>query len=237
MLFDESRGEIICEDCGLVANSAFISREPEWRAYNPEEERNKARVGLPTTYLNNHEMRTVISSRYKDSYGKTLSTDTQNKFSRLSQVDERIQDRTSRNLKNALIELKRIKSHLILQTDVAETAVIHYKKALELDLIKGRSVIGMMSGAIYLACRRKGAAITLKDIAEVSNITTKELGRCVRILLQHININRSSPDPIVLINRFVPCRCCNIHCFYSDWRTTNPTTNRGTCAYDSRNNT
>jgi transcription initiation factor TFIIB len=201
MLFDESRGEIICEDCGLVANSAFISREPEWRAYNPEEERNKARVGLPTTYLNNHEMRTVISSRYKDSYGKTLSTDTQNKFSRLSQVDERIQDRTSRNLKNALIELKRIKSHLILQTDVAETAVIHYKKALELDLIKGRSVIGMMSGAIYLACRRKGAAITLKDIAEVSNITTKELGRCVRILLQHININRSSPDPIVLINR------------------------------------
>lgn len=201
MLFDEPRGEIICEDCGLVANSTFFSREPEWRAYNPEEERSKSRVGLPTTYLNNHEMRTVISNRYKDSYGKTLSPTTQTKFSRLTQIDERVQDRTTRNLKNALLELKRIKSHLSLQSDVAETSVVYYKKALELDLIKGRSVIGMMSGAIYLACRRKGAAITLKDIAEVSSITTKELGRCVRILLQHININSTSPDPIILINR------------------------------------
>ncbi|MFW9780538.1 MAG: transcription initiation factor IIB family protein [Candidatus Heimdallarchaeota archaeon] len=201
MLYDEARGEIICEDCGLVANSAFFSREPEWRAYNSEEERNKSRVGLPTTYLNNKEMRTVISSHHRDSYGKTLSTDAQTKFSRLSQVDERVQDRTSRNLKNALIELKRMRSHLSLQSDVAETAVIHYKKALEQDLIKGRSVIGMMSGAIYLACRRKGAAVTLKDISEVANISTKELGRCVRILLKHININSGSPDPVVLINR------------------------------------
>ncbi|MFX1505499.1 MAG: transcription initiation factor IIB family protein [Promethearchaeota archaeon] len=201
MIYDESRGEIICSDCGLVANSVFFSHEPEWRAYNSEEEKAKVRVGLPSTVLNNREMRTVIGSKRKDSYGKTLDTATQAKFARLTQMDERIQDKTTRNLKSALMELKRIKSHLNISDDISESAVLLYKLALEKDLIKGRSVIGMISAAIYLACRKKDAAITLKDTAETANISTKELGRCIRIFLQNININSASPDPVTLINR------------------------------------
>lgn len=200
MLYDEQRGEIICEDCGLVANSVIFSREPEWRAYNSEEEKSKVRVGLPTSILNNREMRTVIVGK-KDTYGKTLDTATQAKYARLSQMDERIQDRTTRNLKSALVELKRIKSHLNLSDDIAETAILLYRLALDKDLIKGRSVIGMISASIYLACRKKKAAITLKDTAETANITTKELGRCVRIFLQNINVTNTSPDPVTLVNR------------------------------------
>ncbi len=201
MLYDDQRGEVICEDCGLVANSVIFSREPEWRAYSAEEEKSKVRVGLPTSVLNNREMRTVIGGKTKDSYGKVLTTATQAKFARLSQMDERIQDRTTRNLKSALMELKRIKSHLDLSDDICETAVLLYKLALNQDLIKGRSVIGMMSAAIYLACRKKSAVITLKDTAEIANITTKELGRCIRIFLQNINVSNSSTDPITLVNR------------------------------------
>ena len=202
MLYDDMRGEIICEDCGLVANSVIFSREPEWRAYNAEEEKSKIRVGLPVSALNNREMRTVIGGNTKDSYGKTLDNTTQAKFARLSQMDERIQDRTTRNLKSALVELKRIKSHLNIADDIAETAVLFYKKALKQDLIKGRSVIGMMSAATYLACRKKGTSITLKDTAEVANISSKELGRCIRIYLQSVNMNKeTSPDPTILINR------------------------------------
>jgi transcription initiation factor TFIIB len=201
MLYDEPRGEIICEDCGLVANSLIFSREPEWRAYSSEEEKAKVRVGLPPSILNNREMRTVIGGKTKDSYGKTLDTATQAKFARLSQMDERIQDRTTRNLKSALMELKRIKSHLYLSDDICEAAVLLYRLALNNDLIKGRSVIGMVSAATYLACRKKQAAITLKDTAEVANINTKELGRCIRIFLQNININNTSPDPVTLVNR------------------------------------
>jgi transcription initiation factor TFIIB len=201
LLYDDQRGEIICEDCGLVANSVLFSREPEWRAYNSEEEKTKVRVGLPTSILNNRELRTVIGGKTKDSYGKTLNSNSQAKFARLSQMDERVQDRTTRNLKSALMELKRIKSHLNLSEDICETAVVFYKMALKRDLIKGRSVIGMMSAATYLACRKKKAVITLKDTAEVANISAKELGRCVRIFLQNINVNNNSPDPVTLVNR------------------------------------
>ncbi len=201
MLYDEQRGEVICEDCGLVANSVIFSREPEWRAYNSEEEKSKVRVGLPTSVLNNREMRTVIGGKTKDSYGKTLDTATQAKFARLLIMDERIQDRMTRNIKSALMELKRIKSHLNLSDDISETAVLLYKMALNKDLIKGRSVIGMISAAIYLACRKKNTAITLKDTAEKANISTKELGRCIRIFLQNINISNTCLDPVTLINR------------------------------------
>ncbi len=201
MLYDDARGEIICENCGLVANSVIFSREPEWRAYSVEEEKSKVRVGLPTSQLNNREMRTVIGNSNRDSYGKTLSNASQVKYARLSQIDERVQDKTTRNLKSALIELKRIRSHLGLADDISESAVLLYKLALKEDLIKGRSVIGMMSAATYLACRKKGSAVTLKDMAEVANITSKELGRCIRTFLKHININNNTPDPIALINR------------------------------------
>ncbi|MHA2307619.1 MAG: transcription initiation factor IIB [Candidatus Hodarchaeales archaeon] len=193
LLYDEQRGEIICEDCGLVANSVIFSREPEWRAYNSEEEKSKVRVGLPSTVLNNREMRTVIGGKTKDSFGKTLNTITQAKFARLTQMDLRIQDRTTRNLKSALMELKRIKSHLNISDDICETSVLLYKLALKQDLIKGRSVIGMMSASI--------AVVTLKDTAEVANITTKELGRCIRIFLQNIKVSSTLTDPITLINR------------------------------------
>ncbi len=201
MLYDDQRGEIICSECGLVANSAMCSQEPEWRAYNAEEVKTKSRVGLPTSLLNNQSLSTVIGGKNKDSLGKSLDTATQIKFARLSVMDERVQDRTTRNLKNALLELKRIKSHLNLPDDAAETAVRLYKMALEKNLIKGRSVIGMMSAAIYLACRKKASAITLKDTAEIANITTKELGRCTRIFLSHINITKKTTDPVTLVNR------------------------------------
>ncbi|NHJ00806.1 MAG: transcription initiation factor IIB [Candidatus Heimdallarchaeota archaeon] len=201
MLYDDARGEIICENCGLVANSVIFSREPEWRAYSVEEEKSKVRVGLPTSQLNNCEMRTIIGGSNRDSYGKTLSNASQVKYARLSQIDERVQDKTTRNLKSALIELKRIRSHLGLAEDVSESAVLLYKLALKEDLIKGRSVIGMMSAATYLACRKKGTAITLKDMAEVATISSKELGRCIRTFLKHINVNSNTPDPITLINR------------------------------------
>ena len=201
MVYDDQRGEIICAECGLVANSAIFSHEPEWRAYNAQEEKSRVRVGLPTTLMNNNELRTVIGGKSKDSYGKSLNTETQAKFARLTVMDERIQDRTTRNLKNALMELKRIKSHLNLSDDTCETAVHIYKLALKKDLIKGRSVIGMMSAAIYLACRKKGTAITLKDTSEVANITSKELGRCIRIFLQNINMNKTATDPVTLVNR------------------------------------
>ncbi|TSD13423.1 transcription initiation factor IIB 3, partial [Haloglomus irregulare] len=39
------RGELICEDCGLVIEEDQIDPGPEWRAFNHSERQSKSRVG------------------------------------------------------------------------------------------------------------------------------------------------------------------------------------------------
>ncbi|MFB6087297.1 MAG: TFIIB-type zinc ribbon-containing protein, partial [Haloarculaceae archaeon] len=49
LIQSSDRGELICEDCGLVVEEGNIDPGPEWRAFNHEERQEKSRVGAPTT--------------------------------------------------------------------------------------------------------------------------------------------------------------------------------------------
>ena len=201
MLYDEPRGEIVCHNCGLVEQNKIHSLKPEWRAYNAEENSMKSRIGLPPSSLIYGVANSVMRRENRDSNGNTLNIATKAKFARLSQVDERISENNTRKIKSALLELKRIRSHLNLPNDISETALSLYRLALDKSMVKGRSVIGIMSAAIYLACRKKKVPFTIKDIAEVSGISNKQLGRSIRIFLQNINICDIYNDPVNLINR------------------------------------
>lgn len=200
MLYDEARGEIICHNCGLVAEHKMHSQQPEWRAYTAEEEKMKSRASTSSTNLDKQVSTTIIRKERRDSYGTMLNPKIQAKYTRLSRVNGRTYDKKSRKLNSALMELKRIKSHLDLSRDINEAALFLYHLALEKNMIKGRSVIGMMSAAIYLACRKKEAPITLKEIAEVAGLSTKELGRSIRVFLQNLKISTICHDPIILVN-------------------------------------
>ncbi|MFW9902740.1 MAG: transcription initiation factor IIB family protein [Candidatus Thorarchaeota archaeon] len=201
ILYDESRGDVICDNCGLVIQQHIHSRRQEWRAFSREEEQLKSRVGIPSYGLDKKLTKTIIKKESRDSFGTSLSPRSRAKYARLSNVNGRIYDKKSRKLKNALTELKRIRSHLNFSKDVSEAAIYLYQLALDKDMIKGRSVIGMISAAIYLACRKKRAPITLKEIAEVAGISSKDLGRGIRVFLQNMSIQTMSHDPIILINR------------------------------------
>ena len=37
LTFDYERGELICEECGLVLNDQMIDQGPEWRAFDVEQ--------------------------------------------------------------------------------------------------------------------------------------------------------------------------------------------------------
>ena len=43
------RGELVCDDCGLVVEEGAIDPGPEWRAFTHQEREEKSRVGAPTT--------------------------------------------------------------------------------------------------------------------------------------------------------------------------------------------
>ena len=198
---DVTKGTSICASCGLVLD-IVITRGPEWRAYNSRELAARARTGSPITPLRPEMgLRTQIGNIRKDSGGSTLSYASQTKFRRLSKVDNRTRKSEIRNLRLALKELKRIKSHMELPEDVAEMGARIYRKALKKNLIRGRSIDCMVAASLYLACRKKRLPQTLKDIASVSYISTKDLGRCVRIILHKLDLKVSQSDYRALVYR------------------------------------
>ena len=72
---DYERGELVCEDCGLVLDDQFIDQGPEWRAFDVEQGEKRARTGAPMTYtIHDKGLSTEISWKNKDSYGKSIPT-------------------------------------------------------------------------------------------------------------------------------------------------------------------
>ena len=48
---DESRGEVVCDDCGLVLEDKVIDQGAEWRVFSPEQGDQRARTGAPMTVM------------------------------------------------------------------------------------------------------------------------------------------------------------------------------------------
>lgn len=201
MANDEQRGEIVCTKCGLVANSQIFSSNPEWRAYNVEEINKRSRVKIHKTNWNTKDIQTVIGGKYLDFDGNPLDFSDQVNYTRLSKIDSRSHDNIIQRLIIVKIDLKRIRSHMGFSHDVYESALTLYQLALQKNMIKGRSKIEMLSAALYLASRKKKAAITIKDISKAANIPVKKLARNIRIFLRFIDMKRIIQDPVNMVHR------------------------------------
>lgn len=203
MIVDPSRGEKVCANCGLVLEARIIDQSQEWRAYNSEEENDRSRVGSPSNnMIADYGLRTHISNISFDANGTRLTSEKRYEFTRLSRLDNRSRQGEIRNLRIALKELQRIKSQLELPEGIGQSASIIYRKALKKDLVRGRSIDGIIAASVYLACRTAGIPFTLKDIQPAcSNISPKELGRSVRILIRDLNLRPANNDFISLIHR------------------------------------
>ena len=70
---DYERGELTCNDCGIVLEDSFIDQGPEWRAFDSDQDDRRARTGSPMTYLSHDKgLATEISWSNKDYYGKRI---------------------------------------------------------------------------------------------------------------------------------------------------------------------
>jgi transcription initiation factor TFIIB len=159
LINDTEHGETVCEECGLVVEEDEIDPGPKWRAFDSSERNQKSRVGAPTTnMMHDKGLSTNIGWQDKDAYGNALSSRQREKMQRLRTWNERFRTRDSkeRNLKQALGEIDRMASVLGLPENVRETASVIYRRALEDDLLPGRSIEGVATAALYAAARKAG---------------------------------------------------------------------------------
>ncbi len=202
---DYERAELVCADCGLVVDAEFVDQGPEWRAFDHDQRMKRSRVGAPMTYtIHDKGLSTMIDWRNRDSYGKSISSKNRAQLYRLRKWQRRIRvsNATERNLAFALSELDRMASALGLPRTVRETAAVVYRKAVDKNLIRGRSIEGVAAAALYAACRQCSVPRTLDEIGEVSRVSRKEIGRTYRFISRELSLKLMPTSPIDYVPRF-----------------------------------
>ena len=202
---DSERGETVCTECGLVVEEDEIDPGPEWRAFDSKEKDQKSRVGAPTTnMMHDKGLSTNIGWQDKDAYGNSLSSRQREKMQRLRTWNERFRTRDSkeRNLKQALGEIDRMASALGLPESVRETASVIYRRALDENLLPGRSIEGVATSSLYAAARQAGTPRSLDEINGVSRVEKDEIARTYRYVVRELGLEVAPADPESYVPRF-----------------------------------
>ena len=197
--------EATCESCGLVFEDDPIDHGPEWRAFMSDERDEKSRVGALTTQLiHDKNLSTTIGWQGKDAYGQAVSSRKRAQLQRLRTWDERFQtkDAHERNLKQALGEISRMASALGLPESVRETAGVLYRRAVEQNLLPGRSIEGMSTASLYAAARQHGMPRPLTEFADVSRVEKIRIQRAYRYLSRELGLEIKPEDPTQYIPQF-----------------------------------
>jgi transcription initiation factor TFIIB len=206
ILRDNVTGELVCQSCGIVFSSINLSTNPEWRAFDPKQREKLTRVGAPTNWtIHDKGLSTNLGWQNQDFSGKQLSSEMRSKVYRLRKWQRRsmISDTKNRNLSQALIEMSKIQSKLNLPRNVIETSSLIYRKALNANMIRGRSIESIAVASIYLACRQCGIIRSLEDVAGSCNISKKNVARNYRFLLRELKPNVPQVDSQDYIGKIV----------------------------------
>jgi transcription initiation factor TFIIB len=214
---DKNRGELICCNCGLVIVEQVIDQGPEWRAFDAQQRERRTRVGAPmTNTIHDHGLSTIIDYKDKDYSGKDIPAKMRPLFHRIREWQRRIRvnDAIERNLAFALGELERMASSLSLSKPFRETASKIYRKAVDEQLIRGRSIEGVAAACLYAACKEatfqniekrmpSKRSITLSEIAENARVDKKEIGRSYRFIKERLGLRTEPVKPREFVTRFV----------------------------------
>ena len=202
---DHERAEISCAICGCVLDENLIDPGQEWRAFDHEQRDKRTRVGAPSTNtISDKGLTTTIDFKNKDSKGRIIPERNRAQIYRIRKLNKilRVCRAGERNLAFALSVLDRESSSLGIPRSVRADAAHIYREAAKNNLIRGRSIESVVAAALYTACRRAGIPRTLDEIAEVSNVSKKQIGKNYRFLARELKIKLNPTSPADYIPRF-----------------------------------
>ena len=206
LLRDYDTGELVCQSCGYVISSTLIDTGPEWRAFDQEQMDKLPRVGAPVTWtIHDKGLSTTIGWQDRGASGRWLSSEERAKFYRLRKWHRRskVSDSNQRSLAYALGEMSKIAYKLNLPRNVTETASVIYRRALQKQLVRGRTIQNVAVASIYMACRQCNVIRTLEDVAFAATITKKEAACNYRFLLRELNSEVPQVNPQGYISKIV----------------------------------
>ena len=187
--------ETVCQGCGLVVSTDRLDRGPEWRSFD-DDDRNPARCGAPLT-RSRHD-RGLSTEIGRSGRGKNR------KWSRLRRQHRRTQIRSKRerNQVYGFTEIRRLMGALSLPDRIRDQACSLFSSAQEADLLRGRSIEGFASAAVYAACRVAGISRTTEEILDAAKATADEHRAAYDALNRELGLPVAAADPTEFVARF-----------------------------------
>lgn len=200
IITDPESGEVICSSCGMVIHENGEDRaSQEQQAYSLKESNHRSRTGAPLS-LAVHDMglSTVIGQAKRDAYGTILGAATISRIERLRTLESRINTHyhSGKSLRQAFRQLDLLRNKMGLSDTIVEKTAYIFRKACEKQLLRGRTIEGMLAAAVFIVCREMGNPKTIKDIAETLDITRKDVSRNYGVLVFELDIKMPLVDPM-----------------------------------------
>lgn len=203
LVVDPSRGEVACELCGLVVQENLIDQGPDWRSFQDSGKANQERAAPLSSLQHDYGFGTVMWGS-TDAHGRAVQAGSLPQLKRMQKWDRRSKFRrgTERNLATALTEIRRMASGLDVPKSVQEVAGRYYRGAAEKNLIRGRSIDSVAAASLYAALRTSGVPRSLEEIAEVSKVDRREIGRVYKVVAHALGLSLAPVTPESYIPRF-----------------------------------
>ncbi len=112
----------------------------------------------------------------------------------------RVSSPRERNLSRALGQLALLVSNLSLSRSVKYEAAVIYREALDMDLVRGRSIDKLLVATVYIACRKCKVPRTLDEMSEGTGLDKKTIGKNYRFLNRKLGLKL----PLISPNDYVP---------------------------------
>ncbi len=124
-------------------------------------------------------------------------------FNRIAKLDYYNNDSDVRNLLIAIRYLKLISSKLNLTYQVKSHAILIYRKILKKNLIRGRSIEGMVCASTYFACRSFKIPISFQEIINTAGAKKSIVKFCFKVLINELNLKCIPLDPEHFVSRYI----------------------------------
>ena len=194
----EDGNEQVCTDCGLVVDRDAIDRGPEWRSF-PDDDSNQERTGAPLTPARHDNGLSTEIGRSPD-----VPAQRKRRLARMRRHHHRASapSKVLRNRRQAFTEIHRMAERLSLPDPFRDRACVRFAEAQDADLLRGRSIEGIASAAVYVVCRTAGISRTLAEVTEVSRIDGDHLRTAYAALNRELDVETGPIDPAEYLPRF-----------------------------------
>ncbi len=189
LVTDNENGEVCCSKCGTVLVEKTIDRANPSRIFSSEDHVSKKANGPPSKlYMSSLKSSSIIPDTTLDASGRKMIPENRARFSRMRLWDSRSKNNKERGFLRAFTILDSFANKLHLPENAKEHSAYIYRKAADRKIIKGHSILSMMSASVYVSCKQLSIPRSIDDVAQIANIPKKTLARSFRRLVRELDL-------------------------------------------------